>query len=95
MECKYHCTLTLPARSAKSVHHVVVGEVVGIHIADWALTDGRVDWCKIKPLARMGYLDYTFVDHVFTMPPPRGESGKGKIGEPTKWDRKEKEPAKV
>jgi hypothetical protein len=43
----------------------------------------------------MGYLDYTFVDHVFTMPPPRGESGKGKIGEPTKWDRKEKEPVKV
>jgi len=92
MECKYHCTLTLPARSAKSVHHVVVGEVIGIHIADWALTDGRVDWRKIKPLARLGYLDYTFVDHVFTMPPPRGESGRGKIGEPTKWD--EKKPAK-
>jgi len=92
MECRYHCTLTLPARVAKSVHHVVVGEVIGIHIADWALTDGLVDWKKIKPLARLGYMDYTFVQEVFTMKPLMRDAA-GLIGEPA-VDRA-KRPAKA
>jgi flavin reductase (DIM6/NTAB) family NADH-FMN oxidoreductase RutF len=84
MECKYHCTLTLPANSANTVHHVVVGEVIGIHINEEFITDGKVDWVKIQPLARMGYLDYTYVSQVFTMDPPRGEVRPEQIGEPTK-----------
>ncbi len=83
MECKYHCTLTLPANSANTVHHVVVGEVIGIHINEECITDGKVDWVKIQPLARMGYLDYTYVSQVFTMDPPRGEIRPEQIGEPT------------
>ena len=54
LECRHHATITLPANNAKSVHHVVIGQVVGIHINDNALTDGKVDWVKIQPLARMG-----------------------------------------
>ena len=91
LECRHHITLTLPANSPKSVHHVVVGEVVGIHINDDALTDGKVDWVKIQPLARMGYMDYTFVSEVFTMAGPKGEEFRpGQIGEHTDskhWDR--------
>ena len=83
LECRHHVTLSLPANSAKGVHHVVIGEVVGIHIADDFITDGKVDWVKIQPLARMGYQDYTHVDHVFTMPPPGGYRP-GQIGEPEK-----------
>jgi flavin reductase (DIM6/NTAB) family NADH-FMN oxidoreductase RutF len=83
MECRYHCTVTLPGRVAKSVHHLVIGQVIGIHIADWALTGGRVDWKKIKPLARLGYLDYTYVNHVFEMTPPMRD-GRGMIGEPAR-----------
>lgn len=82
MECRYHCTLTLPSNSAGGVHHVVVGEVIGLHINDEAITEGRVDWLKIQPLARMGYMDYTFVNHVFTMPGPKGEEYRpGQVGE--------------
>ncbi|MCZ6877185.1 MAG: flavin reductase family protein [Acidobacteria bacterium] len=84
LECKYHCTLTLPANSPNTVHHVVVGQVVGIHIDDQVITDGKVDWVKIQPLARMGYSDYTYVSQIFTMKPPRGESPSGQIGEPTR-----------
>ena len=73
MECKHHCTLTLPANNPDTVHHVVVGQVIGIHINDEFITDGKVDWLKIQPLARMGYSDYTYVNHVFTMKPPGGE----------------------
>jgi flavin reductase (DIM6/NTAB) family NADH-FMN oxidoreductase RutF len=82
LECKHHATLSLPSNRSKGVHHVVIGEVVGIHINDNALTDGRVDWVKIQPLARMGYMDYTSVTEVFTMPGPKGEEvSPGMIGE--------------
>lgn len=95
LECRHHATVTLPANSPKSVHHVVIGEVVGIHINDEALTDGKVDWVKIQPLARMGYMDYTFVSEVFTMKGPKGEEFRpGQVGEHASsqhWDRVRKE----
>ncbi len=70
LECRYHCTLSLPGRNLEQSHYVVVGRVVGVHIKDDAITaDGRIDVLKIRPLARMGYHDYTSVDHIFTMPP--------------------------
>ena len=46
-----------------------VGRVVGVHIADDALTsDGLLDVLKIRPISRLGYKDYTSVDTVFSMP---------------------------
>lgn len=70
LECKFHCSLALPGNAVDQIHHVVVGRVVGVHIRDDAITgDGRLDVLKIRPLARLGYFDYTTVDFVFTMPP--------------------------
>jgi flavin reductase (DIM6/NTAB) family NADH-FMN oxidoreductase RutF len=47
---------------------VVIGRVVAIHIDDAALTDdGRVDVLKMRPIARLGYKDYTSVESVFQM----------------------------
>jgi flavin reductase (DIM6/NTAB) family NADH-FMN oxidoreductase RutF len=64
-ECRHYTTLVLPGRSAKLTTHIVVGRVIGIHIADEFITaDGRVDILKIRPLARLGYLDYTSVESV-------------------------------
>jgi hypothetical protein len=34
------------------------------------LTDGLVDMAKLKPIARLGYMDYCLVEEVFTMPRP-------------------------
>jgi hypothetical protein len=45
---------------------VVVGRVVGVHIDDrYIRADGKIDMEAIKPLARMGYADYTCVEKVF------------------------------
>ena len=45
-----------------------VGRVVGIHIADDVIgSDGLIDILKIRPIARMGYFDYTSVDSKFRM----------------------------
>ncbi len=80
LECRYHSTLTLPANRRESVHRVVIGQVVGIHIRDDVLTgDGKLDILKIRPLARLGYLDYTSVVEVFAMEPQA--TAAGMIGE--------------
>jgi flavin reductase (DIM6/NTAB) family NADH-FMN oxidoreductase RutF len=70
LECKFHSSLALPGNAFDQVHHVVVGRVVGVHIRDDVITpDGKVDVLKVRPLARLGYFDYTTVDSAFTMMP--------------------------
>jgi flavin reductase (DIM6/NTAB) family NADH-FMN oxidoreductase RutF len=67
LECKFHCAVALPARVLDQVHHIVIGRVIGVHIRDDALTaDGKLDVLKIRPLARLGYHDYTSVESSFT-----------------------------
>jgi flavin reductase (DIM6/NTAB) family NADH-FMN oxidoreductase RutF len=80
LECIYHSTLTLPAHRRHSIHHVVVGEVVGIHIRDDVIgADGKIDIKKVRPLARLGYTDYTSVLEVFSMKVQANAAGQ--IGE--------------
>lgn len=70
LECRYHATLTLPGNSKDNLVYVVVGEVLGVHIADEVITDeGKIDILKCRPIARMGYFDYTSVDSTFEIPP--------------------------
>jgi flavin reductase (DIM6/NTAB) family NADH-FMN oxidoreductase RutF len=70
LECHFYQAVVLPGHSIDNIHHVVIGKVVGVHIKDEALTaDGRIDVKKIRPIARLGYMDYTFVDTIFSMAP--------------------------
>jgi flavin reductase (DIM6/NTAB) family NADH-FMN oxidoreductase RutF len=67
-ECVYLNTLRFPGNGPMGSADVVFGRVVGVHIADEALTpEGLVDVLRIQPIARMGYYDYTTVDNVFRM----------------------------
>jgi flavin reductase (DIM6/NTAB) family NADH-FMN oxidoreductase RutF len=73
-ECRLHDVMKLPGRVRESEHHVVIGRVVAVHIDEVALTpDGRVDVLKIRPIARLGYKDYTSVDSLFEMEKPMPE----------------------
>ena len=73
-ECRLHEIVKLPGRTQPSEHHLVIGRVVAVHIDDAALTaDGRVDVLKIRPIARLGYKDYTSVESVFEMDKPMPE----------------------
>lgn len=70
IECKYYSTVVLPAYNNKN-NYIVIGRVVGIHIMDDCITaDGKIDVVKIRPLARLGYLDYTSVESSFTLEIP-------------------------
>lgn len=69
-ECAYMQTVRLPGSGPLGTVDVVFGRVLAVHIADEALTaDGRIDIVRLRPLARMGYYDYTSVQEVFTMRP--------------------------
>ncbi len=70
MECRYLQTVELPANTPGTRNAIVLGQVIGVHIKDEVLTDGMVDMTKIQPIARLGYMDYTRVDLVFTMERP-------------------------
>ncbi|MBZ5601732.1 MAG: flavin reductase family protein [Acidobacteriia bacterium] len=67
-ECRLHQIVKLPGHKKSSEHHVIIGRVDAVHIDDAALTaDGRVDVLKIRPIARLGYKDYTSIESVFQM----------------------------
>ncbi|MBH97309.1 MAG: flavin reductase [Rhodospirillaceae bacterium] len=71
-ECKTWKLIDLPAATTGAHNVMVIGEVVGVHITDDALKEkGYVDVTLLRPLARLGYLDYSVVDDVFTMARPK------------------------
>ena len=73
-ECRYLSTQRFAGNSEVGNVDVVFGEVVRIHVKDDAVTDeGKIDILKIKPIARMGYYDYTVVDNLFEMKIPGSE----------------------
>jgi flavin reductase (DIM6/NTAB) family NADH-FMN oxidoreductase RutF len=44
---------------------LVVGQVVGVHIDDACIRQGRFDTAAARPVARCGYRDYAAVAEVF------------------------------
>ena len=70
LECTHFQTVRLPAQPPNLGNVVVIGEIVGIHIDESIVTDGMVDMTKFRPLARLGYWQYTVVDNAFWMEPP-------------------------
>ncbi len=67
LECKYLTTLRLPTHNPRAVNSIVFGVVVGIHISEDVIVDGKVDVRKFRPIARMGYMDYAVVNEPFEM----------------------------
>ncbi|WP_322976112.1 hypothetical protein [Limosilactobacillus reuteri] len=50
---------------------IVIGRVAQVHIDDKVIMDnGQLDIKSIRPIARLGYYDYTVVDEIFEMKAP-------------------------
>ena len=69
-ECTHYTTIRLPGNPPMGAVDVVIGKVIGIHIDEAVLTDGKIDVSKTVPIARCGYMQYTAVRDVFEMVPP-------------------------
>ena len=59
--------MALPDGRNGITNNLIVGRVVGIHLDDDVIVDGRVDVLKLRPVARLGYFDYATVDSLFEM----------------------------
>lgn len=59
-----------------SSRYVVFGQVVGVHIDDRFIKNGRLDTAAMRPIARCGYADYSVVNEVFAMKRPAVELAK-------------------
>ncbi|MBX9750815.1 MAG: flavin reductase family protein [Roseococcus sp.] len=66
LECKVVHSLRFHDVDGKPLEGwLILGQVVGVHIDDAFLRDGRFDTAAAQPLARCGYRDYTVVTEMF------------------------------
>lgn len=72
LECKVTQHFRLKGLDGETSRTLVLGQVVGIHVDERFLKNGRLDAVAMQPIARCGYDEYTVIDRVFTMPRPAG-----------------------
>jgi flavin reductase (DIM6/NTAB) family NADH-FMN oxidoreductase RutF len=70
LECRHFKTIDLPDDDGHVGDFLVIGRVVGVHIDDRFITDGRVDTAALKPLGRLGYAEYATVENLWRMRRP-------------------------
>lgn len=58
----------VPLEGAHNV--MIIGEVVGVHMRDDCVVNGRFDVTQFQPLTRMGYRDYAVIREVFELTRP-------------------------
>jgi flavin reductase (DIM6/NTAB) family NADH-FMN oxidoreductase RutF len=70
LECRHFQTVPLPDDSGQVEDFLVIGRVVGIHIDDRYIVNGRVDTAAMRPIARLGYSEYATVEAAWRMRRP-------------------------
>ena len=70
LECRTHAVIPLPDDDGRTPYHLVIGRVVGIHIDDRFIHEGRVDTAALRPIARLGYSEYATVTEAWRMRRP-------------------------
>jgi flavin reductase (DIM6/NTAB) family NADH-FMN oxidoreductase RutF len=74
MECKVVDVVEIKSLSGVLTGAALtLGQVVGFHIDERFLLNGRFDTARAHPLARCGYQDYAMVEEVFAMARPKGD----------------------
>jgi flavin reductase (DIM6/NTAB) family NADH-FMN oxidoreductase RutF len=88
-ECRLWKTVELPGPASGVGNTVVFGLVVGIYIDDAFVIDGIVQTGTMRPLARLGYMDYSVLapESMFTMNRPvASDDGLSASVVPGDWD---------
>jgi flavin reductase (DIM6/NTAB) family NADH-FMN oxidoreductase RutF len=71
LECKLIKIVPIESIDGRAIDcHVVFGQVIGVHIDDRFVVNGRLDTAAMKPIARCGYDEYAVVESVFAMARP-------------------------
>lgn len=73
LECKLTQAIRLTRHDGTELdNYLLLGEVVGVHIDDAFIRDGRFDTAAARPLARCGYQDYAVTDRLIALARPLG-----------------------
>jgi flavin reductase (DIM6/NTAB) family NADH-FMN oxidoreductase RutF len=73
LECKLVEVIVLRTHRGEALQaHLVLGEVVGVHIDDALIRDGRFDTRAARIISRAGYADYAVADTFFSLQRPPG-----------------------
>ncbi len=89
LECRLWKTVALPGVEGAPGPTVVFGQVVAIFVDARVVKDGLVDTAAMRPLARMGYMDYAVVtpETTFTLNRPKvDEDRRSATVKPGPWD---------
>jgi flavin reductase (DIM6/NTAB) family NADH-FMN oxidoreductase RutF len=81
-ECRHWKTIELPPLAGgKPGNSVVFGQVIGVFIDDTFVVDGMVDTGAMRPIARLGYMDYAVVtpETVFSIARPSAAEAMAKL----------------
>lgn len=70
LECIHHQSVQLPVIDDIHINRMVIARVIGIHIDDNIIVDGKIDITLFKPLTRLGYTEYSVIDNKFSMERP-------------------------
>ncbi len=90
-ECQYWKTIELPGdpKRPELAYSMVLGIVVGVHVDEAFIRDGRVDTAAMFPLSRLGYMDYSVFgpNEVFSLNRPTvDEDGRTVHVDDKPWD---------
>lgn len=90
LECRLWKVQPLPAPPGhpENAYTVVFGEVIGIYIDDEFIRDGMVQTGAMRPIARMGYMEYAAVspETVFRLNRPHASADGLSAEVPPEWD---------
>ena len=70
LECRLFQIVPLPDDKGDAQDWLIIGRVIGIHIDDRYIHDGRVDTAAMRPIARLGYSEYATVETAWRMRRP-------------------------
>ena len=68
LECRVTAIYELPCEG--EIGRMVMGRVLGMHIADSVIVAGRVAASRLHPIARLGYREYAALGEIFSMTRP-------------------------
>ena len=74
LECRYIQSLEMLSDDPKSSNTVVFGDVIGVHVDDRMLINGKIDLLKVRPIGRLGYNDFAEVSNIFSIVRPTWEA---------------------
>jgi flavin reductase (DIM6/NTAB) family NADH-FMN oxidoreductase RutF len=70
LECRLHKIMELPDDGGKVSNWLIVARIIGVHIDDRYIEDGRVNSAAMQMILRLGYSEYATIPEVWRMRRP-------------------------